>query len=156
MNIEIKKATESEWEDAMELAWRTFLQFEAPYYKKEGCENFLKFVSSEDMFKMFQIGEYLLYVAVCGEKILGMGTMRGKGHISLLFIDKDYHKKGIGTKILRALQKEAEDRDGSVTLTVNSSPYGYEFYKRIGFIPSDSEKEEDGIIYTPMTYVKRI
>lgn len=35
-------------------------------------------------------------------------------------------------------------------LTVNSSPYAVEIYKRLGFVSTDVMQEKDGIIFIPM------
>ena len=35
-------------------------------------------------------------------------------------------------------------------MTVHSSPYAVEVYRRFGFVPLGGEREENGIRYTPM------
>ena len=37
-------------------------------------------------------------------------------------------------------------------ITVNSSPYAVEAYRRLGFVDVDNEKLLDGIRFTPMIY----
>ena len=38
-------------------------------------------------------------------------------------------------------------------VTVNASPYGVEFYHRLGFRDLRPQEKRDGIIYTPMEFV---
>ena len=38
-------------------------------------------------------------------------------------------------------------------LTVNASPYGAAFYRRLGFRDLGPERQQDGIIFTPMEYI---
>ncbi|WP_347567129.1 GNAT family N-acetyltransferase [Alistipes finegoldii] len=38
-------------------------------------------------------------------------------------------------------------------ITVNSSPYAVEIYRRLGFTATDAERVTDGIRFTPMTYL---
>ena len=44
-DIRIREAGGSDWDQAMLLAYQTFLQFDAPDYTAEGIENFRRFVS---------------------------------------------------------------------------------------------------------------
>ncbi|MCI8326035.1 MAG: GNAT family N-acetyltransferase, partial [Clostridia bacterium] len=37
-------------------------------------------------------------------------------------------------------------------ITLNSSPYGKNFYLHLGFVPLSEEQEIDGIRFTPMKY----
>lgn len=39
---------------------------------------------------------------------------------------------------------------GGTELTVHASPYGVEAHRRIGLFSLDTEREENGIRYTPM------
>lgn len=156
-DIEIMEATREDWEEAMELAWITFLKFEAPEYDKEGTENFLKFISDERLYRMFLIGEYVLAVAKdIDGKIVGMVGVRSKNHVSLLFVDERYHRQGIARTLLSYVQNNVNERTGSCTMTVNSSPYGHDFYEKIGFYETGGRVKTDGIIYYPMVCTNRI
>lgn len=146
----IRQALTDEWEPAMELCWRTFLKYEAPVYSKEGTENFLNFISDEQLYKMFLNGDYKVFVAVKDNKIVGVGSLRAGSHISLLFVDEKYHRQGIGRKLIKEMQKSM-NRTLGIKMTVNASPYGEEFYHKLGFIDSGDKVQTDGIIYTPMT-----
>ena len=93
--ILIRKAQMSDWEETMAMTWRTFMKFESGDYGVEGVENFRKFISDPMLRRMFLLGTYHLYVATDCEKIVGMVSLRDKNHISLLFVDEAYHKKGL-------------------------------------------------------------
>lgn len=147
--IKVSFAKPEEWEAAMELAWRTFLFFEGPEYSQEGIDNFLKFISEERLFQMFMNGEFKLAVAKKDDLIVGVGALRAVSHVSLLFVDKDMHRKGIGRKLLTFLQEDLE-KAGCPKLTVHASLYGVPFYKKLGFVESGEVKREDGIEYQPM------
>ncbi len=90
---QIRMARESDWEAAMDLAWQTFLRFEAADYKPEGVESFQNFISDQWLKKMFLKGEYQMMLAMEGERIIGLITMRNTNHISLLFVDENYHRQ---------------------------------------------------------------
>lgn len=148
----IRKATVEDWDDAMELAFRVFLKFQAEEYGTEGIKNFAEFVTDEDLKKMFIIGEYLLFVALMGDKQVGLISLRSGNHISLLFVDENYHRNGIGTQLVKYLQNYMLQNTKQQKLTVFASPYGVPFYHKVGFVDIGKETRKDGIIYTPMEF----
>ena len=140
----------ADWEETMALVWRTFLKFEASDYGMEGVDNFREFITDSMLRRMFLIGEYHMFVVTCDEKIIGMISLRDRRHISLLFVDETYHKQGIGRKLVDAVGKFVTDEYGEKELTVNASPYGLEFYKKIGFEATSPLMINGGIKYTSM------
>jgi ribosomal protein S18 acetylase RimI-like enzyme len=154
--IKVVKAEPEDWEEAMELAWRTFLKFEAPGYSEEGILNFLNLISGEKLYRMYLNGSVKLFVAKKDGKIVGMGALRSLNHISLLFVDKAYHRQGIGRELVRALQREAFKSTQSCRITVNSAPYAIGFYETLGFIKTQELAKADGIEFLPMTMAAQI
>lgn len=146
----LRKGVMSDWEDAMSLAWKTFLKFEATDYEAEGIENFKKFITDSTLLRMFLLGAYPMFVALDEEKIVGLITLRDKKHISLLFVDGDYHKKGIGSALICSMRDYVKDEYGEKEITVNAAPFAVEFYHKVGFEDTAKVQERDGIIYTPM------
>ncbi len=146
----IRKAQMSDWEETMTMTWRTFLKFEAREYGEEGTKNFRNFITDPLLRRMFLLGTYHMYVAVCGDKIVGMVTLRDKNHISLLFVDEAYHRQGIGRRLIDIIGAFSKEEYGKKEITVNAAPYGLEFYKRIGFCVTSPKERRDGIIYTSM------
>ncbi len=137
----------------MALAWRTFVKFEADVYSPEGVKNFENFITDSTLYRMFVLGTYQLFVALDGKKIVGMLTLRGGTHISLLFVDEKYHRRGIGRALMQYLSNYLLTELQASRVTVNSSPYGVGFYHRLGFRDLRPQEKKDGIIYTPMEFV---
>lgn len=152
-SYQIRSAYRDEWQDAMALAWKTFLQFEADVYTPEGVRNFENFITDSTLYRMFVKGEYQLFIALERRKIVGMITLRDSTHISLLFVDSAYHRKGIGRALIKYLKDYLLTEVGAGRMTVNASPYGVGFYHKIGFRDLGSEEVRDGIIYTPMEII---
>lgn len=150
---QIRRAYENEWDDAMDLAWRTFLKYEADIYSEEGIRNFEDFITDTTLHRMFTMGVYQMFVALDGIKIIGMITLRNRSHISLLFVDEKYHRKGVGSALISYLQEYLLMQTATDKVTVNAAPYGVAFYHKLGFRDIGPEEVRDGIRYTPMKFV---
>jgi GNAT superfamily N-acetyltransferase len=133
----------------MALVWQVFSEFEAPVYAPEGVEEFRTFIRTENIMGKMQTGEMRLFGAFPDGALRGMLADRGAGHISLLFVQKEFHRQGIS----RALFAHYADvcREAGVTgITVNSSPYAVEIYRKLGFAETGAEQTQNGIRFTPM------
>lgn len=148
--IDIRPAYFDEWDDAMALAWRVFKQFVAGDYAPEGVESFLSFISDPSLERAFETGDFRLFGAYGNGRMIGMISLRNHTHISLLFIDASYHKKGIGRQLIQYVESYVVLAEGRGIITVNSSPYAADFYHRIGFCDTDCKQCNDGIWYIPM------
>lgn len=150
MNCYIQKGKEEDWEDAMLLAYRTFQKYVASGYTEEGVNNFVDFISDQHLFRMFMVGEYHLWVAKDEEgNIIGMGSLRSGNHISLLFVDENYLRMGIGTAIINVMEEYVKEINKD-SITVNASPFGIPFYHSIGFEDTGKQTVNGGMTITPM------
>lgn len=148
--VTYRAAYMSEWDYCMDLAWRIFLKYDAPDYPREGIENFKEFVTDDVLKNMFHSGEYQLFVAVCEEKIIGIISLRDRNHISLLFVESEYHRQGVGAGLINTLTDYMRDEMGQTSVTVNASPYAVGFYHKVGFEDTDIQQLVSGILFTPM------
>ena len=138
----IRKLSENEIKKALDLAWKVFSEYESPVYSAEGTQEFRRCLESEQYLSRI---EY--YGAFDGKKLIGeIGIRPSKKHICFFFVDGNYHRLGIGTRMFIYLIKDYKNE----TITLNSSPYGLSFYKAIGFVATDEEKTINGIRFTPM------
>lgn len=146
----IRNASKEDWESAMALAWKTYLQFEAAEYPTEGTTSFFAFLTDAMLFKMFINGEYRMKVAVYNNQIVGMISIREKTHISLLFVDRAFHKKGVGRALLEQMCVLIQEEYSGQRITVNAAPFAEHFYHKCGFQDLGERRTEKGIVYTPM------
>lgn len=153
ISYQVRSAYRNEWQEAMALAWKTFLRFEADVYAPEGVKNFRNFITDSTLHRMFLRGAYQLFVAVDRNTIIGMITLRDSTHISLLFVDEMYHRRGIGRALIKYSTDYLLTEIGADRVTVNASPYGVAFYHKMGFRDLRPEEVRDGIIYTPMEFI---
>ena len=140
----IRKLTKTEIPEAHSLAWKVFCEYESPDYSAEGTESFRKtlhdpvYLSGLDYYGTFD-----------GSKLVALCTIRAeKRHICFMFVDGSYHRRGLGSRLIRHVLNEYKGE----SVTLNSSPYGLPFYKAVGFVATDEEKTIDGIRFTPMKY----
>ncbi len=138
-------------EEALGLVWDVFLQYDAPDYDTMGIETFRHFIRYENMLPKVQSGEMVFWGCYDGSQLAGVIALRTGQHVSLLFVRKEYQKKGIGKRLIQVLWNHVMESDPEIrAITVNSSPCGVEFYKRVGFCPLGAERTENGIRFTPM------
>lgn len=147
----IKQLTPPELEQALALVWEVFAEFEAPMYDDEGVEEFWRFIDLEYMGMQVGEGNMTFWGAFEDDYLVGVCAFRGLNHISLLFVDGEYHRRGIGTALIKKAVADCKRIDESIdTLTVNSSPYALPFYTALGFKPTAPEMTENGMTFTPM------
>lgn len=147
---EIRWAREEEWSPAMKMIWRTFLKFEGKEYTREGIKNFFDFITDDDLHAAFLRGEYRLMVALDGETVIGAGSIRSRNHLSLLFVEEAYHRRGVGSAILLKLCDYLEKEAGERFMSLKAAPYAVDFYRKLGFMVIRPEEEYSGIRVTSM------
>jgi Acetyltransferases len=140
---------------ALALVWRVFEEFEAPEYSAEGISEFKDFIALDAIMQRLAKKELLLWGCFDGENVIGVIAARKPCHISLLFVDKAYHRKGIARSLYNTLLDYFKTDSSHIEVTVNSSPYAVEAYRRLGFGVTDKEQTVNGIRYIPMNHVFR-
>lgn len=150
--VEIREIKAKEYAPAMKLVWQTFLQFEAETYTREGVKSFQEFIEDPLLQQMFLEGKYIIHGAFVEDEIVGVAGLRNFNHISLLFVKKQYHRMGIATGLLDSMIAFAKKAYREHSFTVNAAPYAVGFYHKYGFYDTGREREQDGVIYTPMRY----
>jgi|AGTN01.2.fsa_nt_gi Acetyltransferase (GNAT) family. len=147
--MEVRELVREELAPAMALVWRVFSEFEAPEYGAEGVETFRAFIQPDEIIKLTGAGEMRVWGAFAQDALRGVIAENGAGHISLFFVQKEFHGQGIG----RALFTRYADicRSAQIArITVNSSPCAVPVYHSLSFTDTDAERLTNGIRYVPM------
>lgn len=143
-DITIRPLADSEIETAHKLAWDVFLEFEAPDYPPEGVEEFRLTLKNDEYLSGLKY-----YGAFDCDKLVGILAIReAAAHICFFFVDAQYQRNGIGTKLFSRMMEDFSGR----TVTLNSAPFGKPFYKKLGFVDTDCQQSVNGITFTPMAY----
>ncbi|MFS1526427.1 GNAT family N-acetyltransferase [Microbulbifer sp. 2304DJ12-6] len=145
--MRLEKLKISDLSIASSLIEKAFDDSVAPTLSKEGIATFKSGLTLESIKKRLSSGNLFI---VCRSKsaIVGVGEIRDKNHLNLLFVEPSMQKVGIGRKIFYELLRSVKESE----VTVNSSLNSIGAYKQFGFIESDVVGEVKGIKYQPMVY----
>ena len=92
-------------------------------------------------------------VAVAGSRVVGFGAVRKGTHITQLHVAEDWHGRGVGHRLAKALIAEIQRRHPrAAAVTLNASAAGLIAYLRMGFQPVGPRLFWRGIVAQPMVY----
>ena len=146
----IRQMKSTEEERVCDLIQRVFNEFVAIHYSQAGLQEFLRYIDPVLLAKRIQSNHFIL-LAELGEELAGMIEVRHWNHISLLFVDSRFHRRGIAKELIgKALEISKGECLELSEVTVNSSPNAVEAYEKLGFHVQDSDRIEHGIRFIPM------
>ena len=141
--------------EALQLVIDVFLEFEAPDYCDEGIMEFKNYIESDAIIKMLRKNEIFIWGCINEKKVIGVIATKQPCHISLLFVDKLYHKQGIARELYNTVVSYYMEKSNYTEMTVNSSPYAVEVYHKLGFTDTNNEQTVNGIRFIPMKCIFR-
>jgi len=141
--IKIEKLGVKRIDECLDLVWRVFSEFEVPEFPPEGGSEYKRIIEETRQKKNISF-----YGAISNGKIVGVLGMRENNHIGYFYVDKNYHRRGIGRSLFERMMRDYDIKE----FTVNAAPYGVPVYTRLGFLPTDTQKNINGVIFTPMRY----
>ena len=132
------------------LVARVFGAFVGAAYSEEGRREFLNYVQPGALLLRTGAG-HLSFVAVVRGGLAGVIEIRDCQHVSLLFVEARFQRRGIAKGLLRyALQQCMRAMPDLQQISVNSSPNAAETYERLGFRRIGAMQVRNGIKYVPM------
>ena len=145
--LRIDKLKTSDLLFASSLIERAFDHSVAPTLSEEGVATFKRGLTLESMRNRLSLGNLFI---VCRSKgsIVGVGEIRDKNHLNLLFVEPSMQKSGVGRKIFNELLRAVKESE----VTVNSSLNSIGAYKQFGFTENGLASEVKGIKYQPMVH----
>lgn len=150
ISYEVRWAKREDWKPAMTMIWKTFLKYDSKDYTEEGIRNFFEFITDDDLYRAFLAGSYQMMVALDEERIIGAASVRNNNHLSLLFVDEDYHNKGVGSTLMNRMCEYLRTEEGERFMSLKAAPYAVDFYRKLGFQIVRPEEEYSGIRVTSM------
>ena len=147
-DITIRPARPEEVRPALAFVHEMFLRFVWPDLEPPASERFRTCNESEEQIQQYEVGQWRMFLALDRDRIVGIAAERDGSHIRKLFVDPAYHRQGIAAALMDAIIAAME----TPRITLNSSRHGLPFYLKYGFVPTDTEQNHKGFIYTPMEY----
>ena len=130
-----------------------FDEFVGEDYSEEGNKVFKDYISPRNILTRLNEKNSRFFTARQGDEIIGILEIKNMDHISLFFIKKGFHGKGIGKKLFKYYLRSIKNENSEIkTISVNSSIYAEKIYSKLGFVKTDEMQEKDGIKYVPMEY----
>lgn len=149
MDTIIRKIEEREGEATRDFILKLFKSHLFADYSEEGREIVAEYVSTESLVQTNK--ENFTFLAEISKKVVGVVKVKRGNHVSMLFVDEQFHGKGIGRRLLEYAKNECVSRQPELTeLTANSSRFALPFFESRGFTPTGIENTTNGIVYTPM------
>lgn len=134
-------------DEALKLALDVFMEFDAPLLSQEGAEEFKRFLDTVQ--QRLAGNKMKLWACSCEGKIIGVLGVRPPCHINMLFVDGAHHRKGAARAMFDKIV-EYHTGQSCNEVTVNSSPYAAEVYRKLGFVETGAEELRSGIRSIPM------
>lgn len=153
--VAIRELADDEEHAVADLVMRSFLTHVGHEYSANGVEEFVRYADASALRGRLESGRCFTLVAVADDDVVGMIEFRDRDHLSMLFVDDRFHRRGIArTLVGRAIGRLGES--GVVSeISVNSSRYAVPAYEHLGFEVSDRERTVNGITFIPMKLVSR-
>ncbi len=147
--FEIRLASPCEWEKVMVFVWGAFMLSEGRKCADEGRDSFFRFITDHELRESFLSGEYPVLVAHIGDEIVGVAAIRYRNHLSLLFVDREHQRQGLGKALMTAVIESVRDA-GERYMSVQAVSDAVNFYRKMGFHSVRPEREFSGIRVTDM------
>ena len=136
--------------DGLHLVWDVFIRENAASCTQQGIEEFARFIKMENFMPLVKSGDMIVFGAVEGQELGGIGAVRKDGHISLLFVRPDLRRKGIAKALVSEMCRYCTMQLALMRMTVNASVVSTEAYHHMGFRDLALAQEKNGIRFVPM------
>ena len=130
-----------------------FDDFVGKDYSEEGNNTFKDYIKPQNILRRYNEKTSQFFCAKYSDEIIGILEIKNKDHISLFFVKKEFHGKGIGKKLFENyVETLKQENNGIKIITVNSSFFAEKIYSKMGFQKTSEMQERNGIKYIPMEY----
>lgn len=136
--ITIRKARQIEKRAIWEIHVRAVREICKSHYSERELQIWTNVLKPDRYEEQIRKGPF--YVAVEGERIIAFGNLNQEtAEIEALYVHPDHARRGVGIRILRALESEARDL-GLKLLRLTSSLNAVSFYEMAGYRPQQQKR----------------
>jgi len=151
--MKIRKFKKKDTLSCADLIRKTYLKFNgSEYFNESAAKNYAEFFNTKSqsfkkIYSKFSESQ-IFFVAIQNDDIIGL--IRGKKNkISNLFVDSEYHKKGIGNKLIKKFESEAIKLKFK-EIKIKSSVYALPFYQKQNYKKTEGLINHQGLKAYPM------
>ena len=142
--IEIREFRDQDALEVSNLIRKTLSEENSKYYPNSVITFMVNEYTPKFLVKLSKVREF--FVAIEKSNIIGTVSLF-QDYIGTVFINPDYHGKGIGTKLMAKIENLAKERKIE-ELRLNSSINAVAFYEKLGYKKGEqSQSEEYGVTY---------
>ncbi len=142
----IRRLEYEDFEAASVVLWKSFYQAEKNNHTINGMERFRDLVAPVSLSMNTFDGKIELFGYFQDGELIGVGALKEKKHILLLYVLKEKQGLGFGKKLLFYM----EGRCIGEKITLNASDSAISFYEKNGYYKIGKRKIEEDLIFTPM------
>lgn len=141
--MEFKELPKERNSECLDLVWRVFSELETPLFEPQASVEYKRIIEETR-----EKGNIVFFGALENDRVVGVLGMRENNHIGYFYIDKNYHRQGIGKRLFNLMKSQYERK----IFTVNAMPTGVNAYLAMGFVQAGDLVNSNGVITTPMQY----
>lgn len=135
-NITFEKATLKDIDPLLHIIHRCVKEVNSKDYELGETEEQLRFFNKDLLSDIITTIHF--YTVTYNEEIIGMGgvsrdpSQERQSYFSVIFINPDYHKLGIGRKLIEFLEQDSWCLDSDL-IEIPASKTGHKFYNKLGY-----------------------
>lgn len=158
MEYKIIDFTPEDAEQAYHLIKTVYDGFLYNEANEAGRAFFYDYINAENILKRYwEKISFFLCAKDNKQNLLGIMEIRNYNHISLLFVHKKHHKKGLSRLLYQEAVKKIIDAGNKsernpLVITVNSSIYAAKIYEKLGFVALKETQYVEGMRFIPMEH----
>lgn len=149
--VRIRKYRKTDVWDAATLISNTFATFNKSEGTREAVQRYIDGYNPNNNLGFIKEGferTPFFYVALDSESLVGL--VRGReNRVVNLFVNGKYHRRGIGTKLMRRIETELR-RKGVREIKTRASLYAVPFYQSLGYTKTTGIRNFLGLKIQPM------
>ncbi|MBT6519077.1 GNAT family N-acetyltransferase [Candidatus Woesearchaeota archaeon] len=147
--VKIENLKADELISVLKLVQNTYGEFNLNEGSKKAVLNYLAVHDSKNVseLKPFFLGS--TFVAKINNKLVGMIRVQWPDKIVQLFVDGNFHRKKIGTKLIKKVETEFLKKNAE-RIYIRASLFSIKFYKKNGFFETEKIQNYKGLKVQPM------
>lgn len=141
-DFDIRPFTAEDAYSVLQIRQNNLKQTDSKDYPGHIIQKMIETLTCEKLVEISKDPNRVILVAVANSKVVGSASLY-KDNVRLMFVDPNFHHKGIGKELLSKIENIAREK-GIATLSLMSSLPAKGFYERFGFVKYGTETNERG------------